>query len=272
SWCCGRKTPTRNARCACARALRSGQLAQETIAGTPDGLQQRVVARGMERLTQPPDVDVHRALFNEDVIAPYLVEQLRAAVHPVGMGHEEMEQPELRGSELDLCPLRGDAVRRRVEAQRSYLDYLVAQERRATPDDRFDASEQLARGEGLGDVVVGARFQSGHLVALLRSTRQHDDGYVACALIGAELPREAHACGVRKYPVEQHQVRNHLAYRCHGLGHVGRTHDAVTGPLEIRGDQPLRDGFIFDYENCAVHVWGLRAKLIGALSLIAARD
>src|SRR5689334_46761 len=118
----------------------------------------------MQRLPQPANVHVDRALLDEYVIAPDLVEELRAAVDPVRMGHEEMEQTEFGGAQLDPRAPRRDAVRRRVEAQGADLDDLVAEEGRTAPYDRLDAREQLSGGERLGDVVVRAGLQSRHLV------------------------------------------------------------------------------------------------------------
>ena len=50
-------------------------------------------------------MDVDGALLDEDVVAPDPVEQLGAAVHALGMGHEEVQQPELGRADLDLAAL-----------------------------------------------------------------------------------------------------------------------------------------------------------------------
>ena len=60
-----------------------------------------LAARRRERLAQALDVHVDRALLDEHVVAPDAVEQLRAAVHALGMRHEEVQQPELGRAELD---------------------------------------------------------------------------------------------------------------------------------------------------------------------------
>ena len=43
------------------------------------------------------------------------------------------------------------------------------------PERHTDAREELARAEGLAQVVVGAAVERGDLVALLAARRQHDD-------------------------------------------------------------------------------------------------
>src|SRR5271157_757298 len=41
---------------------------------------------------------------------------------------------------------------------------------------RLDASEEFANGEGLGDVVIGTQFETNDLIDLLAARRQHNDG------------------------------------------------------------------------------------------------
>ena len=57
----------------------------------------------LERDAQAADVHVDRALLDVDVVAPHLIEQLRARVHALGPRHEELEQAKLRGSQLDVA-------------------------------------------------------------------------------------------------------------------------------------------------------------------------
>src|SRR5438874_5859250 len=64
-----------------ARRRGDGELAAEAITDAAHRLEKVLVARGLERLAEPPDMHVDRALLDVDVVAPDLVEQLRAAVH-----------------------------------------------------------------------------------------------------------------------------------------------------------------------------------------------
>ena len=69
---------------------------------------------------------VDRALLDVDVVAPHLVEQLRAAVHALGMRHEEVQQPELgRARAATRCPLDGDAMRDGVERDGARRERLL---------------------------------------------------------------------------------------------------------------------------------------------------
>src|SRR5206468_7813769 len=66
-------------------APRSGRhrirLPREAVADAAHGLDQRGAAHRAERIAQPLDVHVDRALLDEHVVAPDTVEQLLAAVH-----------------------------------------------------------------------------------------------------------------------------------------------------------------------------------------------
>src|ERR1700686_3489585 len=64
---------------------------EEAVAGAAHGLDQVIVATGRKRLAQAPDVHVHCAVLDENVVAPHLVEDLGAPVNAVGMGHEETQ-------------------------------------------------------------------------------------------------------------------------------------------------------------------------------------
>src|ERR1700691_2700097 len=93
------------------------------VAGTADGFYQifRVVS---ERHPQPSDLHVDGALFNEYVVAPDVIQQLFAAVHAAGMGHEEFEQVEFSRSEIDLVAVDRGGPRRGVQHQRPDFQYL----------------------------------------------------------------------------------------------------------------------------------------------------
>ena len=88
----------------------------EPVAAAAHGFDHPVRAERLQREAQPADVDVDRALLDVDVIAPHLVEQLRARVHALGPRQEEAQQPEFGGPERDLGPADGHAMRRRDRA------------------------------------------------------------------------------------------------------------------------------------------------------------
>src|SRR5882672_8728814 len=103
------------------------ERAPEAITGSADRFHQRIMFGGFECLAQPAYVHVDRPLLDEDVIAPNLVEQLRAAVDAFRMGHEEMQHPELGRTEVDFATGSADAMRDRVELEILDLDDVVGE-------------------------------------------------------------------------------------------------------------------------------------------------
>jgi hypothetical protein len=79
----GRRRIQRNHALDCARAVTGRwRLRGDAVAGAAHGLHQR--AGRAQRLAQALDVHVDRALLDEHVVAPDLVQQLLAAVHALG--------------------------------------------------------------------------------------------------------------------------------------------------------------------------------------------
>src|SRR5689334_2568971 len=95
---------------------------REPVAGAADGLDHVLAFDRRERLAQPLDVDVDRALLDEHVVAPDAVEQLRAAVDALGVRHQEVQQLELGRADPDLAAVADDPPRRRIERERADLD------------------------------------------------------------------------------------------------------------------------------------------------------
>src|SRR5262249_12691507 len=63
-------------------------------------------------------------------------------------------------------------------------------------EDRLDPGRELARGERLRDIVVGAELEPSDTVRLLIARREHDDRHLraranAAAALGAVDPRQA---------------------------------------------------------------------------------
>jgi hypothetical protein len=104
--------------------------------------------------------------------------------------HEEMQQPELGGPELDRAAAVAHAMRRGVELQARELDDVVGQLRRAPAHDRLDAGEELAPRIRLGDVVVRAGVERGDLVVLRRALADQHDRDVPGAPVAAQPARE----------------------------------------------------------------------------------
>src|SRR5690349_4852073 len=109
----------------------------EAVAGAAHGLDQAIVAARLERLAQPPDVDIHRALLDEDVVAPHLVEKLRARVNALGVSHQEMQQPEFRRAEREGGAVAAYPVTARIEREAGDVHGIVGRLRRPASQHRL---------------------------------------------------------------------------------------------------------------------------------------
>ena len=122
--------------------------------------------------------------------------------------------------------------------------------RAAAPQDGADPSGELARGEGLDDVVVRAELEPEHAIDLLTPGGEHHDRDVR---LPADLPRQITPVAVGKHHVEQDEVRRlaseRLARACERGCHLG--FEPVT--LEALR-QWFRDGrFVLDQEDPGPH-------------------
>ncbi len=227
-------------------------LRGEAVARAAHGLHEAVEAALLERLAQPPDVHVDRALLDVHVAAPDAVEQLAPRVDAVRVRHQESEQPVLRRAERNRLASRGHAMSRLVERQSFDVDALGFADRRAAAQDRLDAGDQFARGEGLGHVVVGTRLEARDLVGLLAARRQHHDRDVARVGVAAQHPDQFEAAHVRQHPVDQDEVGTPVADARERRLAVFRERDVAAGPPQPESDQVADRLFIFDDEYSGV--------------------
>ena len=143
--------------------------------------------------------------------------------------------------QLDQAALHPDLEAVAVDLEVAGLERLAA---RPGPSavraavDRPHAGHQLARREGLGDVVVGAHLEAEHLVAFLDAPGHHDhgdgDGLRVLLEPAADLP----AVELRHHDVEQDHVR--AARPAPGGGHpspLAASTDVVAFLAEVVADQ-----------------------------------
>src|SRR5690554_272215 len=126
---------------------------------------------------------INGTLLDIDVSAPDLVQQLTAGVCALLVGHEELQQAVLGGADLRRSAVDGYPMADRIQAQTTDLDRCFIVQGAGTAQHGLQAGDQLPGGEGLGNVVISADFQSLDLVILLALGGEHDDGDVAGQLV-----------------------------------------------------------------------------------------
>ena len=152
---------------------------------------------------------IHRALLDEDMIAPHLVEQLPAAVHALGVLHEVVQQLELGRAHLQHLAIVGHPVCRCVQQQRADGDRAARLLGRAPAQHGANARQHFLGRERLGDVVVGASVQAGDAVGLVAARGQHQDRHALGARVLAPFLGQRQAAFARQHPVEQDHIGQH---------------------------------------------------------------
>jgi len=227
----------------------------------------------LQGLAQAADVHVHRAFLHVDAAAPHLVQQLRAAVHAFGMGHEEMQQAVFGGADLHRhgsaaglsASGREHAMRGAVDAQAADLHAAVFVVFARTTHHCADAGQQFARGKRLDHVVVDAGLQPANAVVLFAARGQHDDRDVAGQRFAAPAAGQFQPAGTRQHPVQQDQVGDALADRGLRLAGVASVRGFEIALAQGIGDHVADGWFVIDDQDAFLHVGQHVCAAIAAL-------
>src|SRR5919197_3920397 len=183
----------------------------EDVARTALGLDVARLGRiALDLAPQAQDLDVDRAVVDLVVVQPREVEELVARKDAVRRAEHHHEQAEFAVGERHGAAVRtGQAPQ--VEVQLPAVEAIgadavglaLAYFGAPAAQHRADAREQLARAEGLGDVVVGAELEAHHAIGLFLAPGEHHHGDLGLV---AHAPRDRHAVLAAQAEVEHHQV------------------------------------------------------------------
>src|SRR5688572_30462858 len=185
------------------------------------------------------------------LVAPDLYQQLVVCDHPARVLYEVIEQPIFRWAQLDEFPLQPDFAAVEVDLEAVvHLDDIVHRAARAlrAADDGFDTADQLARAEGLGDVIVGAKLQATHPVILLALCSEHDHGHIAALPDGLQ---HFEPVEVGHHYIQQNQIGSDIAQFLNGLLTVEGLRDLESIMLQVHTDETHHALLIIHHENAA---------------------
>ena len=193
----------------------------------------RIGGRPAELATELRDVDVDRARAARVAHPPDPVEQLVARDHDAGVLDQVGEQVELLAGQLDRRAGDRHLARLRIERDVAELEHLGARRGAGAPQDGLDAGGELARREGLRNVVVGADLEPGDAIGLLVARRQHHD---------RDVRSGPGCCGRRRTrppgrPMSRITSRGCTVERLEGVLAGAHPGDAVAGLLEVGADE-----------------------------------
>src|ERR1035437_6898174 len=139
-------------------AMARWPLCLDHVTYASHGRDQLLPLARVDLLAQVVDHDVHDVRARIEVVSPRVLGDQRAAHHAPLVAAEVLEHDELLRRELHQRAAAPHLPRVEIE-----LEIADLQDRRGedagTARERLDPREQLLEGEGLGDIVVGARAQ-----------------------------------------------------------------------------------------------------------------
>ena len=152
---------------------------------------------------------VHGAAVAEVVKPPHLVQQLIAGEYPVGGGGQVEEKLQLFGRSVHPLAVHQQLIGVQIDDQLvkgelALRRLIVISE---TAQHGVNAGQHLLHFKRLGDVVVGAHLQTGHLILQLALGGEHDDGDFGGL---PDLLAHGPAVHAGQHNVQQHQIRLEL--------------------------------------------------------------
>ena len=136
---------------------------------------------------------------------PYRIEKLLAAENDAGPGHQELEQAEFGGGQLQFLALQPNPATAAVELEASRFEAFRRRGLRAELD--LDPGNQLADEERLHHVVVGAQLEPDDAVRLRGAGGEKDHGDRSEFGVRADALADIQAIGIGQHDIEQDQVR-----------------------------------------------------------------
>jgi hypothetical protein len=144
---------------------------------------QRTREAFIDRIAQPAHVHVGDVGLRIEVQVPDAFQQHGAGDDLPGPPHQELQQLEFLGGEVDVLAGARDFASQQVEFQVRHFEATGFRQRGAAPAECFDARQQLGERERLGEIVVAAHFESVHPIidGAERRQNQHRRAIVALA-------------------------------------------------------------------------------------------
>ena len=140
-----------------------------------------------------------------------------------------------RGVRCSSCAADRDPTPRRIQLHGAdaNLPAGLGDRTKCSPHGSSDTGLQLGHPEGLGEIVVRAGVERGHLVALLVERGEDDD---RCGRLTSDAPHDGQTIDAGQPEVEQHQVRASLVPKPQRLLAVGCLAHLVSVSRQIGRD------------------------------------
>ncbi|MNZ57429.1 hypothetical protein D3C78_754050 [compost metagenome] len=188
-----------------------------------------------------------QAVAVRTVVAPQRLLERLAAQHMRAFLHQQGQQLEPQRIELETPTGAADLQGVQVVTEIAHLQQAPPAAL-AAPQHRLDARGQLAEGERLDQIVVGAGLEALQAVVELVAGGEHDHRNVAARFV-AQAPAEAVAVQAWQHHVEHQQVVVPGGGQVQAGQAVLRTVDAVTLERQVVGQIGQDVAIVFDQQN-----------------------
>ena len=159
-------------------------------------------------------------------------------------------------------------VSNQINGKRSESDapqFLLFPDGVSLPELNSDPGGKDFAAVGLGDIVVGAHFESENDIVFLAFGGQHDDRNLRQSRIVLQIPADGQSVDARQHDVEQDQIRDQLGCNRQPLFAGRCTADLrKTVHIEIHFRHVADGGVIFDQQYFRTHRGGFPSlKIVG---------
>src|SRR5271165_5958646 len=229
--------------------LRLAEGLVEGVAGAANGTDWIALAPPRQRLAQPPDMNVDRALVDLRGLPPDAIEQLRAREYAPRLFQKIFQETELRRTEMDVAGAAPHPAGFAIEVEVAGIEAIGDALRTAAAQKRPNTRHQLRNRERLDHIIVGADRKAAHALGLLAARGHHDDRERARSLARPKPSADLEARHAGQHPVEDDKVGR--ALRKTEFGFVAPLHalDDITLRFQIVGEQQGQIRFILDDED-----------------------
>ena len=181
---------------------------------------------------QPLDVHIDQPGIGGVLVAPHLFEELLASEHLPGSARQCDQQIELEGRQADLGLPAANLMAGDVDVEVAGTHVLRVAAVGGAAQTGAHTGQQLLGLEGLGDVIVGPRLQTGDDILGIRTSGEHDDGNVRLL---SNMPAYLDPVDTGKHEVQKDEVGVGIVEdvdsggpvsTVRGLITLGREHDA----------------------------------------------
>jgi hypothetical protein len=242
------------------------------ISYTADGANAVAAVRsGAELSAEIADMDVNAAIEGDEFAAENGLDHIVAGDDMARSLEEESEQIEFNRGELDFAIFAADGAGAFVEFDVTENDCFgdrgsrVGRREEAAAENSLNAGGELARIEGLHQVIVGADFQAMDTIDVVTASREHDHGE---ARPQPDLAERFKPFDFREHYIEDDQGKVAGDGAFQAFGAVMRDVNAKAFRLEIFAEEVAQLDIIVHNENAGkrgvrvftfVQVHGMRA-------------